>query len=130
MNMWNEKSGHPSPAGFTLIEIMIALAVISISFVVLLGLRNRDIALATYTHHMTEATLLARQKITETTVTSFPNVGELEGDFGEDYPGYTWKQEVKPTPYDVVRELVVTVFWEEGKAREEVRFTTYLFNVR
>jgi general secretion pathway protein I len=117
-------------SGFTLIEIMIALMVLSVSFVVLIGLRNRDLALAAYSHHMTEATLLARQRITEVSVAGFPDMGDSEGDFGEAAPGYRWKQQVKQTPFEVVRELVLAVVWNEGSREEEVRFTTYLFNAK
>lgn len=116
--------------GFTLIEIMIALMLLSVSFVVLIGLRNRDLALAAYSHHMTEATLLARRRITEVSVAGFADMGESEGDFGEAAPSYRWKQEVKPTPIDVVRELVIAVVWTEGSREEEVRFTTFLFNAK
>ena len=109
---------------------MIALMVLSVSFVVLIGLRNRDIALAAYSHHMTEATLLARQRITEVTAAGFPEMGDSEGDFGEAAPFFKWKQQVKQTPFDVVRELALAVVWKEGSRDEEVRFTTYLFNAK
>lgn len=119
-----------SSRGFTLIEIMIALAVLAISLTVLLGLRNRDIALSGYSGHLTEATLLARQQIAEITFAGFPDLGEKEGDFGEERPGYRWKQEVKQTPYDVVRELNLDVLWKEGGREESVRFTTFVFNAK
>lgn len=124
------KNAGQGRRGFTLIEIMIALMVLSVSFVVLMGLRNRDLALAAYSHHMTEATLLARQRITEVSVAGFPDMGESEGDFGEAAPRYRWKQQVKQTPFEVVRELVLAVVWNEGSREEEVRFTTYLFNAK
>lgn len=118
-------------SGFTLIEIMVALVILSVSLIVLLGLRNRDLALAAYSRHLTEATLLARQKITEITLAGFPDLGERLGDFGDEYPAYHWKQEVKqtPYPYDVVRELTLTVSWKEGGRDEGSHFTTYVFNV-
>lgn len=109
---------------------MIALAVLAISLTVLLGLRNRDIALSGYSGHLTEATLLARQQIAEITFAGFPDLGEKEGDFGEERPGYRWKQEVKQTPYDVVRELNLDVLWKEGGREESVRFTTFVFNAK
>jgi general secretion pathway protein I len=133
MNMSITRPAEERPfnrSGFTLIEIMIALMVLSVSFVVLIGLRNRDLALAAYSHHMTEATLLARQRITEVSVAGFPDMGDSEGDFGEAAPGYRWKQQVKQTPFEVVRELVLAVVWNEGSREEEVRFTTYLFNAK
>lgn len=117
-------------SGFTLIEIMISLAVLAIALTVLLGLRNRDIALSAYTGHITEATLLARQKVAEISFAGFPDIGAREGDFGEEHPGYKWKQEVKATPYDVVRELSVEILWREGGRDETVRFTTFVFNAK
>ncbi|HLG22490.1 MAG TPA: prepilin-type N-terminal cleavage/methylation domain-containing protein [Candidatus Manganitrophaceae bacterium] len=137
--------GGRGQRGFTLIEIMVALAVLSIALVVLLGLRNRDLALAAYSRHLTEATLLARQKIGEISLAGFPDLGEREGDFADAAPGYRdlrgmvfgrteyrWREEVKqtPYPYDVVRELSLTVVWSEGGREETARFTTYLFNVK
>lgn len=121
---------NPSHSGFTLIEIMVSLAVLAISLTVLLGLRNRDIALSAYSGHLTEATLLARQRISEISLAGFPELGAREGDFGEEYPNYKWKEEVKQTPYDVVRELNLEVLWMEGRREESVRFTTFLFNPR
>ncbi len=124
--MWNKK-------GFTLLEIMVALAVISISLVVLLGLRNRDLVLAATARDMTQATLLARQKITEIQLIGFPDLGEKKGDFGEEAPNFRWRQEVVQTPFDSVRELLLEVSWgiNEDKEKEkdgQVRFTSYLFN--
>ncbi len=124
--MWNKN-------GFTLLEIMVALAVISISLVVLLGLRNRDLVLAATARDMTQATLLARQKITEIQLIGFPDLGEKKGDFGEEAPNFRWRQEVVQTPFDSVRELLLEVSWgiNEDKEKEkdgQVRFTSYLFN--
>ncbi len=108
---------------------MVALAILAISLTALLGLRNRDISLSAYSAHLTEATLLARQRISEITLAGFPDLGQREGDFGEARPGYRWKQEVKQTPIgEVVRELQVEVLWMEGGREERARFTTYLFN--
>lgn len=117
-------------SGFTLIEIMVSLAVLAIALTVLLGLRNRDIALSAYSGHLTEATLLARQRISEVSFAGFPELGAREGDFGEAYPHYKWKEEVKQTPYEVVRELNLEVLWKEGGREESVRFTTFLFNAK
>jgi general secretion pathway protein I len=111
------------PTGFTLIEVMVALAVLAIGFTGLLGLRNRDIATAAYASRLTDATLLANEKIVQTSVGDFPAVGVRTG--GAE--GYRWIEEVRPTPFDAIRELTVTVSWQEGGHEEEVHLTTYLF---
>lgn len=130
--MWNKRQ-QANAKGFTLLEIMVALAVISISLVVLLGLRNRDLVLSATARDMTTATLLARQKITETQLIGFPDLGEKKGDFGEEAPDFRWRQEVIQTPFGSVREMLVEVRWgvsEDNEAEKDgqVRVTTYLFN--
>jgi len=127
--MWNKKEAN----GFTLLEIMVALAVISISLVVLLGLRNRDLVLSATARDITEATMLARKKITEISLSTFPDLGEKKGDFGEESPDFRWRQEVVQTPFESVREMVLEVSWGVNENNEEekdgqVRFTTYLFD--
>ncbi len=114
--------------GFTLIEIMVALSVLSISLVVLLGLRNSDIALAAKGRSIIEATILARQKITEISSAGFPSLGEAQGDFAEEFPQYTWRQTVVQTPFEQVRELYLEIVWKNNTQEERVGVTTYLFD--
>jgi general secretion pathway protein I len=116
--------------GFTLLEVMIALAIIAISFVSLLALRNRDLLLSGYSRDIMEATLLARQKMTEVELAGFPDLGELGGDFGEG-SRFRWNErviapELLPTLSNVVREVHVTVSWSDDK--ERVELVSYLFN--
>jgi len=116
-------------SGFTLLEIMVALAVLSISLVVLLGLRNRDIALSERARRITEATLLGRQKMTEVSISGFPAFGETRGTFEDEHVSqYTWRQEVRQTPFEEVREVLVQIVWKNKNAEESVRFTSYLFD--
>ena len=124
MNPFNSASKK----GFTLIEIMVALSVLSISLVVLLGLRNRDIALSGRSRHLIEGTLLARQKVTEITAADFADLGEKKGDFGEEFPNYAWRQMVSQTPFEAVRELLLQVVWKEKDVETSVDMTTYLFD--
>ena len=102
--------------GFTLLEVMIALVIIATSFVVLLHNRNQSIVMADYARHITEASLLSSQKISEIEQEGFPEVGEDTGDFGEDFPGYQWHSQVSETPYEQIREIKLIVYWgkEEG----------------
>lgn len=125
MSRW--MSGNPR--GFTLLEVMIALAIVAISLVALLGLRNRDILLSRYASELMEATLLARQRITEVELAGFPELGERSGEFAE-ADGFRWQQQVLapellPTLSDVVREVRMTVSWADEK--EQVQLVAYVF---
>jgi general secretion pathway protein I len=112
------------PHGFTLLEVMIALAILAVALTVLLGLRNRDIQLQGYARDVTRATLMARQMALNADAAGTPELGYSEGDFGADQPGFSWKRQV--TPFlaefigDRVREVRVSVLWgdrdhEEGR---------------
>ena len=112
--------------GFTLLEVLVALAVLSIALVVLLGLRNRDVDLVKETRYVTVATALARMKIVETEMEGFPEIGEMAGEFGEGYPEFRWHRVISSTPFDYVRELRVSVEWGQND-REGVELVNYVF---
>lgn len=111
-----------SNKGFTLLEVMIALAILSLSLIALLSLRNSSIRLVEHSDRITTATLLAKAKMED--LPRPVQVGESEGEFeGETYKGYKWKRVVSPTPFVFIKEVVVVVKWDEG--RGDVRLVAY-----
>ena len=81
-------------AGFTLIEVMIAVSLISIALVTLIGSQSQSVSMATVSRFDTMASLLAQQKMTELSLQQYSAVHDGDGDFGEDWPGFTWKAKV------------------------------------
>jgi general secretion pathway protein I len=79
--------------GFTLLEIMVSLTLISIVFVSLFKLQASTIHLAEYGKFRSTATLLARQAITMAE-SDLEQDSNLAGDFGEAFPGYLWKAHI------------------------------------
>ncbi|MEK6577220.1 MAG: prepilin-type N-terminal cleavage/methylation domain-containing protein [Nitrospirota bacterium] len=114
--------------GFTLLEVMISIAIIAIAFVVLLGLRNNDIAINEYSRNLTMASILVQRKISEIELGGFPDLGETGGDFGQELPGFRWTEIVSPTPFDFAREIRVKVSWKSGGREDDVEFITYIAN--
>ena len=115
-----------SQRGFTLLEVMVALVIIATAFVVLLHSRNQSVLMADYALHVTEATLLASQKLGEIQEEGFPEPGEDEGDFGEESAGYAWKSVVSATPYEFVREVKVSVLWGIQAGGSSVDLVSYV----
>jgi len=111
-----------SDTGFTLLEVMIALGVLSIALVALLGLRNRDIQLTDYARNLTRATLLAQDRAFQAGRNPDLALGYLEGDFGTDYPGFRWRQDVATFMIERVREVRVVVLWGDDERVEVTRF--------
>src|SRR5262249_54706992 len=73
--------------GFTLLEVLVAVAVLGLALVSLLGLHVRNIDLIARDERVTEATMLARGLMAEIDAdTTMPQLGTTEGDFEDDYP--------------------------------------------
>jgi general secretion pathway protein I len=108
------------PRGFTLLEVLVAVAMLGVGLVSLLGLHVRNLALLERDRNITDATLLARTLMSEVEVQPFPDLGVESGDFEDRYPGefpdYRWEREVVPAPlpFPDVREIRVRVFRGDG----------------
>ena len=90
--------------GFTLLEVMIALAILSVSLVAIVGINGGTVSAHTYAKQVSVATLLARSKMADLE-SQFTKEGftsefdqTLDGDFSEEgWEGYRWEAEiVKP----------------------------------
>lgn len=113
-------------SGFTLLEVMVALLIIAISFIVLLHSRNQSVIAADYARHTTIATLLASEKMSEIEHGESLDSGEDAGNFGEEYPEYTWRTTVSDTAYELVNEVRVVVSWGEGRSQRSVELVNYV----
>jgi general secretion pathway protein I len=116
--------------GFTLLEIMIALAIISIAMISLLALANRSIGVHDRLQRLTTATLLAQEKMAETEVNSAHRTldsQDSQGEFSEPYAGYGWRITFAGTPLPSVRMVTVTVFWGDEAQNELVDLTSFIF---
>lgn len=81
-------------SGFTLLEVLIALALVAIGLVTLFGSQSRSLSRATEAKFNTIAPLLASAKLAEVEGGQISMAGD-DGDFGDDYPGYTWRLDVE-----------------------------------
>jgi len=126
LNTQSHTTVNGSRSGFTLLEIIVALAVLAVALTALLTLRNRDVALQAHARHLVTATSLARAKLEE--LSRVAGTGQMDdaGDFGEHYPGYVWTRTEEPTPIPKWVELTVTVSWPEGGRHEQVALVTYV----
>ncbi|TMA66577.1 MAG: prepilin-type N-terminal cleavage/methylation domain-containing protein [Deltaproteobacteria bacterium] len=104
------------PRGMTLLEVLVALAVLAIGVTALQGLLAASVRGIATDVRLTEATLLARSLLAEAEVRP-PEPGHVEGE----RPGaLRYARDTTPTPHPGLREVRVRVSWEEGQACELV----------
>lgn len=118
-------------AGFTLLEIMIALAIVAIALVSLLGLANRSIAVQERLQRMTRGTLLAQEKMTEIELAAEAKTlvyEPAEGVFAEPFSDFRWRLEFADTPLPVVTQVTLTVAWGAEERNEAVDLSNFLFH--
>jgi len=95
--------------GFTLMEVMIATAILAIALVAVFQSQSQSISMSTDSRFMTTASLLAQSKMVEVEAASALDNQSKDGDFGPDYPQYIWHLEVSDTQLPQFKKIEVTV---------------------
>jgi len=86
--------------GFTLLEVMIAVAILSMALVAAVGSQSQSVSLATEAKFATTASFLAQSKMAELETRKSSELYSDSGDFGEDFPGYRWNADVTDADLD------------------------------
>ena len=133
-------TGKFGEQGFTLLEVLLAIAILALALPILLGLRNFDVDLHERATELRGATLLAQEKLLETELAGVYPIGETVGDFrnaplgapatigaSDRAAGYKWKRTIAPTPLPLIREVRVKVSWPRGVSEETLEVSTYVF---
>lgn len=119
--------------GFTLLEVMIALAILAIALTSLFGSQSHSLSLAIEGKFNTAAAMLAREKLAEYRAAVIEPVSG-EGDFGDAFPDFSWRAEVRDAGLDLVNEnregqdpllrLDLVITWQDE--RYSASFTEYI----
>ena len=91
--------------GFTLLEVMVAMAVMAIVLVSVYRMHSQTLTMNTAARFYTQAPLLAQKKMAEVTTTSSGIFASDSGDFGENYPGYSWQVSTADVSSEVLGEV-------------------------
>jgi len=113
----NRRKGNRK--GFTLLEVLVSLAILSATLVLAYQVTSGAIAAGERSEAWTSAALLGEAKLREVTDT-FPEVQETEGIFSAPDDGYRWRLTVKQALHADAREVYLSVFWETDSAQETI----------
>jgi general secretion pathway protein I len=106
-------------AGFTLLEVMIAMAILAITLVAVYQSQSQSISMAGNSRFLTTASLLAQSRMVEI------DAAAGNGDFGEDFPDYRWQVEIGETEIDVLKKISLTVTNSRMVVRNSYRLILY-----
>ena len=99
---------------FTLLEVMVAIAILGIALLGLLGLQHQSMQSVIRAQQSTRASMLAQAVMTEAELERFPDLGRTNGDFESSFPGefpdFRWQREVvKSGTFPDVREVKILI---------------------
>lgn len=109
-----------SKKGFTLIEVAIALAILSGVIVTILTTLNYHLKATGRITGMATATQLAREKIEEFELTGLPI--DKKGDFSPANPEYKWDYATEDLAFPGIKKVYLSVSWDKS---EKITIETY-----
>ena len=120
----------PSNDGFSLLEVIVALAIMAMGFVTILQLFSGSIRSVSLSEQYLKGTTLAHSKLGELEVNNY-SVTEYEGIF-PDEKNYRWQLQVSPhtSPLNSkedniqLSEVTLNVLWEEAGKTRDIEFST------
>ena len=100
--------------GFTLLEVMVAIAILGIALLGLLGLHHQSLQSVIRAQQSTRASMLAQAVMTEAELERYPDLGRTSGDFESsfphEFPDFRWQREVVASGmFPDVRKVKVVV---------------------
>ena len=121
-----------SAAGFTLLEVMVAMAVLGIALLALLTLHHQSLQSVIHSRDISRAGMLCQTIMTQAELEQFPQLGVTKGNFERYFPGryqkFRWERDVLESGvFPDVRKVRVIVFYGPKFSRT-FSITEYLHN--
>jgi len=118
-------------SGFTLLEVMVAIAIIAITLVAVFGSQSQSLSLANEAKFSTTAALLAQSKMAEIEAVNPEDLASDSGDFGENFPNYHWNLTVSAVSFagadealDYLKQIDLSLFYGE---QSQYQYTLRLY---
>jgi len=119
---------------FTFVEVVVALAMVSISLLALIRLQLISINMTDSAEMTSQAVFLAEQQIAETLALGYPAEGANSGTVEKNGLVFGWQTKVtdlrslRLANADIagLREVLVDVSWKQGTAHKHLQMSTYV----
>lgn len=125
---WPKKLTTPAQSGFTLVEILIALFVISVALIAATGAVNQFARQSGDLREKTIAHWVASNVLTELQISrSFPAVGKKDGEVEMADQNWRWQYTITETPNPGLRKIDIEASLDEENSSRAL-LTGYLGN--
>lgn len=113
------RRSRPARGGFTLLEVLVAMAILSVMLLALYQAYGSNIYLQSFNRSLWRAVLHTQNELARYERMPPPPISVSEGDYDDDHPlaGFHWKRKITdaaPIPGVRVREVALEVSWNEG----------------
>jgi general secretion pathway protein I len=119
--------------GFTLLEVMVAVAIVTIALSAVYKLYSQAFAMNQSARFYTTATLLAETKLAELAALSPDDLGSDTGNFEDDYADYSWQVTVTEVEAEAIalseqtlRQIEIEI--THAQEGESLSLRTYRFD--
>ncbi|MBN2589177.1 MAG: prepilin-type N-terminal cleavage/methylation domain-containing protein [Sedimentisphaerales bacterium] len=122
--------------GFTLIEVLVALAITAISLVALLRLLVVNINTMDSASYLSRASLIGNEKIAEVVGNGNPKTGTENGriQYEDNNAVFNWQinvtdeqpEEIDKLNLHGLKKVNVRVVWKQGRSERQVSMSTYI----
>ena len=120
--------------GFTFVEVIIALVIVSISMLTLLKLHLKSIKTIDSADITYKAAQLANEKIAEVIAGGHPKPGNKTGTVQIDGRGLKWQRKIidaytnefKRADINGLYEILVDVSWKQTNGHKHIKMSTYV----
>ncbi|RLC29288.1 MAG: hypothetical protein DRH32_07615 [Deltaproteobacteria bacterium] len=130
----NKKNRPGIPdSGFTLLEVMVALSIIAIVLVAVYRMQSQTMSMTAAEKFYACAPFMAQDKTARIMAAGLENNTGDTGDFGTDFPGYTWEISMEDTESEEpgtgsgnLKKIDVTVLFNAGEYKYTLRSYFYM----
>jgi len=113
--------------GFTFIELLATVVLIAIIMPVAMQCIALCTRLGGQSRKQIEAASLARTKLTELSASQDWETGGKSGEFGPDWPGYSWTADISNWADSTLRQLDLTVLWQSQGRERSITLSTLVY---
>jgi general secretion pathway protein I len=116
--------------GFTLLEVMLAMAILAIVLVAVFQSQAQSISMTSRARFETTAALLAQSRMAEIEAADTGDISPGRGDFDEQFPDYSWQVDLSDTELENVKKIEVIVTNDTMTSNNTYSLVLYKFILR